>query len=322
MIKKGVSILFLLFVLLSCEKQETNTIEIELPSYFPEISEDEYSEITEDQWELGKRLFFERKLSRDNSTSCGDCHKAELAFSDGLPQSIGVEGRIGTRNAPSLFNTVFFAPYFWAGGSRDLPAQVLAPFDNEHEFDLSPVEAIERLEKDQEYNLLFIKAYGSKPNAFALTHAIAAFEATLISYNSAFDRFYFEKESDALTSREKRGWELFQSDSLLCLECHSLPFFRFDGYFNNGVFEEGDEDKGRYRITLNSEDIGKFKVPSLRNVQQTFPYMHDGRLSNLEEVILHYQKGGSDHINKDSRIRGFQLSDGDQEALIAFLKIL
>jgi len=261
-------------------------------------------------------------LSRTGKVSCSTCHLPELAFTDGLPRSIGVEDRVGMRSAPSLFNVVYHEAFFWDGGSRSMESQSLAPFDNEHEFDLPVAEAIERLKEDDDYRKEFLFAFGSEPNAYGLTRALLIYQAGLLSYDSPFDRFYYEEMNSALTAQEQEGWQLFKSAELSCTECHQPPFFRSEGFFHNGLYEDGEEDPGRYRITLTESDRGAFKVPTLRNISITGPYFHDGRLEELGEVIHHYLTGGNDHPNKDPRIRGFELSESDSLALLAFLNSL
>jgi cytochrome c peroxidase len=320
--RAGLYLIVLLIGLLSCETETEQAWTSRKPDYFPEIPTTDVEPYTRKQWELGKKLFFDPILSRTKDISCASCHQPDLAFTDGLSVSLGVEGREGLRNAPSLFNVVYHESFFWDGGGRSLEGQALAPFSNEHEFDLPAEEAIARLKNDPDYQRDFVLAFGSPPNAYSLTRAFFIFQSGLLSFDSPFDRFYFEGDASALTERAQKGWELFKSDSLACISCHQLPFFRSEGFFHNGSYDWGELDPGRYRVSGLEADRGAFKIPSLRNAEMTAPYFHDGRVESLGEVVGHYAKGGNNFPTQDDRISGFGLSPEDSLALIDFLSSL
>ena len=312
----------IILVLVSCNREESSGEYIfPLPKGFdqPVIREDnpmDYAKI-----DLGKKLFFEPILSLDSTISCASCHIPQRAFS--APQAIspGVGGKFAMRNAPSLSNLAWY-PYFFAeGGSPNLEAQILGPLEDPNEMSLSAVTAVARLKQNPEYIKLFKQVFNDSPSVYTLTRAIAAFERNLISGNSAFDKYYYQKQDDALSEEQKRGFKLFNSDRLKCAECHSGYLFTDFSFHNIGLFNEY-KDPGRERLTLKKEDHGKFKVPSLRNIAVTGPYMHNGSVETLEDVIDLYESGGFPYSNKSDKIQPLELTIEEKSALIAFLHSL
>lgn len=285
---------------------------------FPQIPKD--NPMFAEKIELGRKLFFDPVLSRDNSVSCGSCHLPEKGFSDTVGLSLGADKQKGERNAPPLFNVAYKKDFFKDGGIPTLELQVLAPFDNELELDMNIVEATERLKKIPHYKAAFKRVFGREPDPFGLTRAIAAYERTLISGNSAYDEFVYGKK-EALSASAQRGMKLFASPKLGCNNCHSGQFFTNGKYENNGLYETY-KDTGVARITLKLSDVGRFNVPTLRNIELTGPYMFDGSLKTLGEVIDHYTTGGKNHPNKSSLIQPFTLTNGEKQDLINFLKSL
>lgn len=234
---------------------------------------------------------------------------------------MGVNNKKGIRNAPSIANAAY-APYlFTEGGIPNLEQQVLAPIQDHLEFDFNINGIIERMNKNKEYVQLSQEAYNRKPDAFVLTRAIAAFGRTILSGNSAYDKFYFQNDTTALSLSAKAGRELFTSDSLACNKCHSGFAFTNHQFKNNGLYNNYN-DLGRMRLTNKKEDKALFKTPSLRNVALTAPYMHNGSLTNLSQVIDHYASGGKNHFNKSDLINGFSLTNTEKQNLINFLKSL
>lgn len=312
----------ILLITVSCEKDTDRTdFSIVTPKGFPAIDFPEGNEFTEERWKLGKRLFYDPILSVDSSLSCASCHKQSFAFSDNVPTSDGVMNRAGTRNAPSLANLAYH-PYFTReGGVPTLEMQVLVPIQEHNEFDFNIVEISEKLKKIESYVTESKLAYGKEPDHFVITRAIANFERSLISGNSPYDQYEFQGDSNALSSLEKTGKGLFFSDRTSCSTCHTGFNFTNYSFENNGLYENYD-DPGRYRFTGEEGDRAVFKVPSLRNVAVTAPYMHDGSLESLEAVISHYNSGGKSHQNKNKLIRPLELTEVEQEALLAFLKTL
>ncbi|NUM50722.1 MAG: cytochrome-c peroxidase [Flavobacteriales bacterium] len=279
------------------------------------------NELTESRVLLGKTLFYDPILSSDSSVSCATCHRLNLAFTDGLELSKGVENRTGMRNTPTLTNIAYAYLLMFDGGAETLELQALAPIADHNEMNSDMKLVIERLKKNKKYISLFKKAYQRDLDAFGITRSIAAFQRTLISGNSPFDKYYFRGDTTALSASEQRGMKLFFSESLSCSECHGGFNFTNNHFENNGLYTVY-ADTGRARITNLSSDVGKFKVPTLRNVEYTSPYMHDGSFSSLEEVIAHYALGGKNHVNKSVLVKGFNISEAEKQDLINFLKSL
>jgi cytochrome c peroxidase len=314
-----------LVLLFSCSKKdlpaiiENEDIEAELtrvPEGFESILYPEDNPFTLSKWELGKKLFYDPVLSVDFSISCATCHKPELAFSDDQATTNGVENRPGTRNSPSLTNVAYHPYYTREGGVPTLEMQILIPIQEHNEFGFNIVEACERLKEITEYVEMTEDAFGTEMTPFALTRALATFERTLISGNSPYD---LHNRGDAsLSSSALKGMTLFNSSKTNCSSCHSG--FNFTDYsFRNNGYDSGDI--GRMRLTLDSADYAHFKVPSLRNIELTVPYMHDGSFSSLREVINHYNAGGSSDL-KDPLLQPLGLSDSEIGDIINFLKSL
>ncbi|MGB0839441.1 MAG: cytochrome-c peroxidase [Chitinophagales bacterium] len=293
---------------------------MELPMGFPAVEFPEGNEWTQDRWALGKKLFFEPMLSVDTSVSCASCHHPNLAFSDDVAFSLGVEQRIGTRNAPSLAN-VAYHPYFTReGGVPTLEMQVFVPIQEHNEFDFNIVLLSERLSQDSGYVSMANTAYNRQPDPFVITRALACFERSLLSGNSAYDQ-YINGDVTALSDAVVRGEVLFFSEKTQCATCHSGFNFTNYAFENNGLYEFYPDD-GRFRLTGDEADRALFKVPSLRNVALSAPYMHDGSMTSLSEVVEHYVRGGANHPHKNEVIQGFALTENEKNDLIAFLESL
>jgi len=253
--------------------------------------------------------------------SCGSCHAAYLAFSDSTAVSLGIEGRLGSRNSPTLANVVYQKKLLREGGVPTLEMQILVPIQEHNEFDFNILLVAERLNRMPEYVTMAKKAYGRTPDAFVITRSIAAFERTLLSGDSPYDQYSFQGNASALSATQKRGFELFQSERLNCSACHEGFLFTNQDFMNNGLYEVYP-DSGRIRLTGLESDRAVFKVPSLRNIALTAPYMHDGSLPTLEAVIDHYQTGGKAHPNKSPLLKSFTLTAQERADLIAFLHSL
>lgn len=326
----SISCFFLLFCGIfspSCQQKEERVIPVnnpyplKIPKGFPEPNISSDNPLTVESVALGKKLFFDPILSSDNSIACASCHHPQKAFSDTVQFSQGVAGRLGKRNAPPLMNLVYNETFLRDGGARTLPLQVLVPLTDHAEMNLSLKEAVKRLKNQPEYVEMTQKAYNREINGFTITRALAAFQQTLISGNSPYDEYHFEGKKEALSSAQIRGLKLFQSEKTNCTKCHSGFNFTSNTYENNGLYAHF-KDEGRFLITRDSTDIAKFKVPSLRNVALTAPYMHDGSLNTLEEVIQHYESGGKSHKHQSPHIRGFELTEQEREDLKVFLESL
>lgn len=317
LLSKTLLFLLVLFAVLTSSNSKVNQIEI--PFGFPKIIVPEDNPLSETKIELGKKLFFEKLLSRDSSISCATCHNPKYAFTDGLEKAKGVKDREVSRNTPTLTNIAYNTSFLRDGVNPSLEAQVIVPIHEKNEFDFHILLAAERLKKKKEYVDLSLAAFGEIPNPKVISNAIASFERTLISGNSRYDQFTFQKDSSALSINELRGMHLFNKHN--CVTCHSGFNFTNGEVVNNGLYQHY-EDIGKMRVTLDSNDKGAFKVPTLRNVALTAPYMHDGSLKSLEAVVDHYIKGGFDNPNKDNRIKELSLSENDKQDLVAFLKCL
>lgn len=265
---------------------------------------------------LGERLFFDPILSSDRTVSCSTCHLPVLAFTDAHLRSVGVQGRRGRRNAPSLLNVAFRPALFWDGSQRSLESQALTPLEDPNEMDLPVADALARLTADPEYPALFAEAFdGEGPNAKTLSFALAAFQRTLVSAPVAFDR-HRAGDREAFTDEERRGLFLFEGH---CQSCHAGPLLTTGRFANNGAAVT-DEDPGRELATADPADRGTFRIPSLRAVARTAPYFHDGRFNTLEAVIDHYDRGGDGTPGQDERIGPLALTDAERAALVAFLR--
>lgn len=316
--------IFILMFIASCKKTDTvvnNTTVLEIPKGFPLPNIPENNQPTAERIELGRRLFFDPILSRDSTISCASCHHTDKKFTDGLTVSVGIENRKGIRNAPSLLNAAYLTSMFWDGGVPNLEQQVLAPIESHFEMDFNLPEAVTRINKIEVYKDLSLKAYNQMPSIFSVTRAIACFERTLFTGKSKYDDYVYYNNTQALSASEKRGMDLFFGEKGDCFHCHTTFLFTDNSFQNNGVYEQY-ADSGRARITLNQEDVGLFKVPSLRNCEKTAPYMHDGSMATLEEVIEHYNSGGKIHRNKSAILRQLHLTNQDKQDLVAFLKAL
>ncbi len=208
------------------------------------------------------------------------------------------------------------------GGNPTLETQVLVPVETHFEMDFNMALLIERLNMNAEYVAEFQNVFAKNPDAFQITRALASFERTLISGNSTFDKFEYQDDETALSESENRGMQLFFNDKLNCSGCHSGFLFTNNSFQNNGLYNDYSADSGRARITLLHEDVGKFKVPTLRNISITAPYMHDGSVATLDDVINHYMSGGSGHENQSELIKHFVLNLQEREDLINFLNAL
>lgn len=304
--------------------------------------------------ELGRRLFYDRRLSGNETFSCASCHQQEFAFSDGRAVAEGSTGEKHPRNTMSLTNVAYNRAFAWADPKlSSLEDQALVPMLNEHPVELGLAgrkrEVLERLEADPDTRRLFSQAFPAA-RSIRFEHvvlAVAAFERTLLSGNSAYDRRVFFDEQDALSPSAERGMKLFFSPRLKCSECHSG--FNFSGsvafrggervsskkaveFHNTGLFDVDGKgaypapNRGLFEHSRRPEDMGRFKAPSLRNIELTAPYLHDGSAATLEEVIETYAAGGRGagrgNRYKSPLVAGFELSDGEKDDLIEFLKSL
>lgn len=315
---KPILFIFLPILLLGWVK---DVYDLKIPKGFPTPIIPENNQLNNSRVELGRRLFFDKILSRDSSVSCASCHKPELAFTDGKKLGVGIRDQKVSRNSPTLTNVVYNPYFLMDGGVPTLEQQIIVPVQEHKEFDFHFALIAQRMQKDSAYVKSSKKAYNRKPDAFVITRAISAFERTLISGNSNYDKFEYQGNSKALSNSQKRGKDLFFSDKLKCSECHTGFNFTDYSFQNNGLYLNY-LDSGRMRLTSLESDRDLFKVPTLRNIELTAPYMHDGNFTTLELVIKHYETGGKDNPQKSNKIKGFKLKESEREDLVHFLESL
>ena len=271
---------------------------------------------------LGKKLFYDNILSGNGTMNCGSCHHQDYAFADTGRFSYGIDGIHGTRSAMPLFNVAYAQQFFWDGGAASLEDQVIGPIKNPIELHADLQNVIRKLNADDYYTAAFKKVFGTSPITTAqLMKAIAQFERTILSGNSKFD--LYQRGLATLTASELRGLTLYNSEAGDCFHCHSVGSTMTDFAYKNNGLDSIPADSGRYRITLNNADIGKFKTPSLRNIALTAPYMHDGRFRTLEEVVNFYNTGFHKPLTADPLIikrKYNQLSPQDVADIVALLK--
>ena len=302
--------------------------------------------------ELGRQLFFDARLSANARVSCASCHNPRFAFTDGKKTAEGINGRRGARNTPTLLNAMFSSTLFWDGRADTLEQQALQPLVDENEMgNASHEEVVKRLAGVPEYKGRFEAVFGAPMSAKLLAQAIAAYERTLVSANSPFDRF-LQGDRSAMNESAQRGFNLFRTKAR-CSVCHSVnqsfPFFTDGNYRNTGVAETlGNQPRvspqtrpgrsrdcfvlldmqtakpelGRFTVTGNSVDLGAFRTASLRNVELTAPYFHDGSAATLAEVIRYYIRGGNQNSLRDWELQALNLTEAEQTDLIEFLKAL
>jgi len=313
--------------------------ELEIPYFFSEPEIPANNPLTEEGIELGRHLFWEKNLSRNNAISCGSCHFPSASFSDNSRFSIGLNGEQTSRNSMPLVNMAWQNDFFWDGRKQSLEQQLFEPVTNPIEMDLTWPEAEERIGSDPDYQDMFIEAFGTPcVDSIRITKAIAQFVRTMISANSKFDRAYRYGELQ-LTQSELRGRELFQAEGGDpniypggqnggdCFHCHGGGFVQFtDFQFHNNGLDSVFTDLGRGGVTGNWYEEGHFKTPSLRNIALTAPYMHDGRFETLHEVVEHYNSGGHPSSTLDPLMKfqgeGLGLSPQDVDDLVNFLESL
>lgn len=346
------SLLSLFPLLIACDPEEYSPVmqgdyEINPPIYFGDYQEriPDDNPITKNGFQLGRKLFYEKALSADNSISCGTCHQQELAFTDGKAVSKGVEGKLGKVSAMSLSNLLWTENFTWAGKFKHLSDQSLDPIQNPIEMHLPLEKAVKNLE-EQGYASDFQKAFGSyEINVERIGKALAQFQRALVSSDSRYDQ-YLRGEVQP-TQSELSGMNLFfthpipgQLRGANCGDCHLGPLTSgdidgFQGFHNNGLDTDETMDDGLMSVTGNPKDKGRFKTPTLRNIAVTAPYMHDGRFQTLEEVLDHYNEGirksetldilimegSNEPIDPHQDIR-LHLTEQEKQDVINFLKML
>jgi cytochrome c peroxidase len=275
---------------------------------------------------IGEKLFFDPILSSDYTISCASCHKPAYGFADTSAFSKGVGGKLGNRNTPSVMNMSMRESFFWDGRAASLEAQVVGPIENPVEMNLKFSKAVERIKRNKVYQSLFQQVFKKSPDSSSIVEAIAAYERTLETDHTPNDR-WLNDEPRGLSESQIRGRDLFMGKRTRCFDCHFTPDFTADEFRNIGLFNGNDaNDSGRYLITKDPKDIGKFKTPGLRNVAVTAPYMHNGSFKTLREVIDYYDEPAKfmkHSINRDTILPiKIGLSELEKQDLEAFLHSL
>jgi cytochrome c peroxidase len=318
-----------------------------LPPGFPRPVVPADNPMSSEKVELGRRLFHETRLSSTGQYACATCHRPELAFTDGRPRALGGTGESVKHSAMSLANVAYNAAFTWSDARvRSLESQMRQPLFNRHPVEMGLEgggrEAVQALSGEAAYRDGFAAAFPGDTEPISMDNvikAIAAFERSLISGRSPFDRYVYDDDPAALSDSEKRGMALFFSTRVGCAQCHSG--FNFSGpliyegherqralFANTGLYDVDGRgsypanDRGLIDVTHRAADMGKFRVPTLRNVALTAPYMHDGSVASLEQVIDHYARGGHKNPRQDSRVRPLSLSQTERADLAAFLRSL
>lgn len=320
--------------LLACSNDDTSYVAVnkklslEIPANFPNVTYNlDANPLTEKGFELGKKLFYDGNLSANGFISCGFCHEQRFAFTHHEHQfSHGINDLEGTRNAPPIQNAAFMKEFTWDGATSHLDLFPIIPITNEVEMGETLTNVMAKLQANQEYQKLFLEAFeNGEVNNEYFFKALSQFMVMMVSSNSKYDKYVRGEDDISFTEEETYGHQVFKQK---CASCHKTDLFTDDAFRNNGLpAYPGINDLGRAEVTGSASDNYKFKVPSLRNVEVTKPYMHDGRLGSLKSVLDFYDNGVQDSetldpILKQNERLGIALSEGEKEALIAFLLTL
>ncbi len=272
--------------------------------------------------ELGKLLYFDKRLSADNTVACATCHTPRFAYTDGAPVSTGIRGQKGGMSAPTVINRAYSMAQFWDGRAASLEDQAKGPIQNPIEMGETHENVVKKLNGIGGYRKMFGKVFGSEDvNIDNIAKAIATFERTVLSGNSAFDK-YTAGNKKAMTASQVRGMDVYFNKAK-CDQCHEGINFTSNGYHNLGVgSDKPTPDVGRYAVTKSDKDWGAFKTPTLRDIARTAPYMHDGSVKTLEEVVEYYDKGGIPNKNLDEKIKKLNLTAAQKKDLAEFMRAL
>lgn len=288
------------------------------PAGQPSIPVPSTNPLTPEKIELGKLLYFDKRLSADQSLSCASCHDPNRGWSNAEPNAEGFGGARGNRNSPTILNAAFNRFQFWDGRAASLEEQALGPISNPIEMNLPQEELITRLKAISGYQQRFQEVFQSPPTAELVGKAIAAFERTIVSGNAPYDRFK-AGDTQALSETQQKGMRLFFGKAN-CSSCHAGPNFTDHAFHNVGVgMQLASPDPGRFVVSKLVGDTGAFKTPPLRDIHKSAPYMHDGSLATLKDVVDYYSKGGHPNTYLDEEIYAIQLSEEEKLAIVAFL---
>jgi cytochrome c peroxidase len=278
--------------------------------------------VTPEKVELGKLLYFDTRMSKDRTISCATCHDPKMAWAEHTPTSNGIGRQKGARNAPTVINAAYAKSQFWDGRAKTLEDQAIGPVENPIEMGHTMEAVVVELAKVPEYRERFKKVFGTGVTKDGFAKAVAAFERTVLSGDSPYDRFV-QGDQKALSDAQKRGWEVFRDN---CTTCHTRPLFSNYRFFNAGVgSDKPNADEGRKKVTGKDSDRGKFRVPALRNVADTAPYFHDGGAAKLEDAVALMAGGGKDNPNLSEllkSVREANLGAKERKDLVEFLRAL
>jgi cytochrome c peroxidase len=282
----------------------------------------ETNRLTKEKAELGRELFFWSGLSSDHTLACADCHKPEKAFTDGRPGAVGVRNQVNTRRSPTLLNRAWGKSFFWDGRAASLEEQVLQPIANPKEMDLPHGEAMARIRHSGMLRAKFTSVFRREPELEDLSRALASYVRTILAGDSPYDR-YLAGNRAALNQKQQAGLKLFRGKAN-CIACHVGTNLTDEQFHNTGTgWREGRwADKGRAAVTRRDADLGAFKTPGLREIAQAGPYMHDGSLKTLEEVVDFYDEGGRKNPWLDPEMKPLKLAVEEKQALVEFMKAL
>lgn len=332
------TLLFALMVLAACGGKEEATApaedsetEVETPAAETEVDEEleaakarfeplgempvpEDNEMTDEKLALGQMLYFDERLSGNNELSCASCHAPAAGYGDGLAKFIGFEGFNGPRNSPTIINAGYYKENFWDGRAGSLEEQAVGPITAAGEMNQDLDELVTELSAIPGYADEFNKVFNEPITTDNIAKAIAAFERTIVVTDTAFDK-YLAGDEDAITDEAKEGMKLFVGKGN-CISCHAGPLLSDHNYYNLGM--EGDD--GRFAVTGQEVDKGAFRTSALRGVAHTAPFMHDGSLATLDDVVNYYNNGGGAHANKSALIQPLNLTEEEVSYLVAFLE--
>jgi cytochrome c peroxidase len=295
----------------------------DLPAFLgplPKPPEPKDNPTTDAKVELGRRLYYDPRLSGNGAISCATCHNPALGFADGLPKGVGFNGVILGRGSPSVLNAAYYDTQFWDGRAASLEEQAKGPIQAEKEMNHASEKALAKIRSIPGYVAMFQQAFGGEPTFDRIAMAIAAFERTVVDLDSPFDR-WARGDKKAMSEPQVRGFRLFVGKAG-CAVCHSGPNFADKRFHNVGV---ASGDPGRFDVTKDPADRGAFKTPTVRNAALTAPYMHDGSVKTLRGLIDHYEKASNErekHPNLSILLRAFTLTDAEKSDLEAFLHAL
>ncbi|MEQ8359997.1 MAG: cytochrome c peroxidase [Cytophagales bacterium] len=333
-----IGIFILALIIFSCRENneplpQEEIFVVEVPSNFEDLPVPESNEFSKEKIELGRLLFYDPILSGNNQVSCASCHIQSKAFTDGDALTRrGVSGEALLRHTPALINLAWMPGLFWEGGAKNIESLALGPIGHPDEMNQDIVELVKELNEDSEYPLFFQNAFG--PGDIELTQvlkALAQFQRTLISGDSRYDKYIRNEDGVTFSMQELNGLSLYEEH---CSSCHSGFLFTDNAFHNNGIDSSWNDISnefiftGRYRITFDSADLGKYKTPTLRNIALTAPYMHDGRFESLEEVLDHYSAqvkyspSLDEHFKNEDGTYGIPLSEEEKTDIIRFLNSL